>query len=111
MSTSNPNDGHPHEVCTISGGHAVGDSAKARKDSVRMARDIALGHQINMAEHVAKLSKRENKVISFMDDEARCLIHPHTDALVVTLSVANEKVFRILIDTGSSADILFVSTF
>ena len=30
---------------------------------------------------------------------------------MVTLSVANGKVFCILIDTGSSADILFVSAF
>ena len=64
-----------------------------------------------MAEHAANLSKRENTVISFTDDEARCLIHPHTDALVVTLSVANGKVFHILIDTGSSADILFFFAF
>ena len=110
-SASNPNDGPPHEVRTISGGHAASDSAKARKDSVRDAREVMLGHRINMAEHVAKLSKRENTVISFTDDEARRLLHPHTDALVVTLSVANGKVFRILIDTGSSADILFTSAF
>ena len=64
-----------------------------------------------MAEHIAKLSRRENTVISFTNDEARRLIHPYTDALVVTLSVANGKVFRILIDTGSLADILFVSAF
>ena len=65
VGTSNPNDGPPYEVRTISGGHATINSAKAKKDSVRMARDIALGHQINMAEHVAKLSRRENTVISF----------------------------------------------
>ena len=39
------------------------------------------------------------------------MIHPHTNALVVTLSVTNRKVFRILIDIKSSADILFVSAF
>ena len=60
VGTSNPSDGPPHEVQTISGGHAVGDSAKARKDSIWNAREIMLGHQINMVEHVAKLSKREN---------------------------------------------------
>ena len=64
-----------------------------------------------MAKHVAKLSKRENIVISFTNDEARRLIHPHTNALVVTLSVTNGKVFCILIDTGSLADILFASAF
>ena len=74
-STSNPNDGPPHEVCTISRGHAIGDLAKVRKNSVRLAWEIALGHQINMAEHVAKLSKRENTVISFIDDEMRRLNH------------------------------------
>ena len=110
-STSNPNDGPPHEVQTISGGYVVGDSAKARKDNARNVREIMLGHQINMAEHVAKLSKRENTVISFTDDEARHLIHPHIDALMVTLSLTNGKVFRILIDTGSSTDILFTSAF
>ena len=96
---------------TISGGHATGDSTKARKDSIRLARDVAIGHQINMAEHMAKLSKKESPTISFMDDEARLLVHHHTDALVVTLKVANRRVFRILINTGSSADILFASVF
>ena len=64
-----------------------------------------------MAEHITKLSRRENTVISFTNDEARRLIHPYTDALMVTLSVANGKVFRILIDTESSADIFFFSAF
>ena len=64
-----------------------------------------------MVEHVAKLSKRENTVISFTDDEAWHLIHLHTDALVIMLSVANGKVFRILISTGSSTDILFAFAF
>ena len=72
---------------------------------------MAKGYQINMAKHVAKFSKKENTIISFTDDQARRLIHPHADALVVTLSFANGKVFRILISIGSSADILFASVF
>ncbi|KAL5540991.1 hypothetical protein UlMin_042564 [Ulmus minor] len=43
--------------------------------------------------------------------EARGLWHPHTDAIVVTLRITGQKVFRILVDNGSSADILFKSTF
>ena len=92
-SMSNLNDGPSHEVCTIFRGHATNDSAKVRKDNVRLARDIAMGHQVNMVEHVAKFSRRENTVISFTNDKARRLIHPHTNALVVTLSVTNGKVF------------------
>ena len=64
-----------------------------------------------MAKHIAKLSRRKNTVISFTNDEARRLIHPYTDALVVTLSVTNGKVFRILIDIGSLVNIFFVSAF
>ncbi|KAL5552139.1 hypothetical protein UlMin_002315 [Ulmus minor] len=46
-----------------------------------------------------------------MEGEARGLWHPHTDAIVVTLRIAGRKVFRILVDNESSADILFKSTF
>ena len=70
-----------------------------------------MGHQVNIVEHVAKLSRRENTIISFTDDEERRIIHPHTNALVVTLSVANGKVFRILIDIRSSTNIRFIFTF
>ncbi|KAL5563317.1 hypothetical protein UlMin_033064 [Ulmus minor] len=46
-----------------------------------------------------------------MESEACGLWHPHTDTIVVTLRIAGRKVFRILVDNGSSADILFKSTF
>ncbi|KAL5559100.1 hypothetical protein UlMin_035311 [Ulmus minor] len=46
-----------------------------------------------------------------MEGEARGLWHPYTDAIVVILRTAGRKVFRILVDNGSSADILFKSTF
>ncbi|KAL5576998.1 hypothetical protein UlMin_018697 [Ulmus minor] len=38
------------------------------------------------------------------------LWHPHKDAIVVSLRIASRKVYKILIDNGSSADILFRST-
>ena len=46
--------------------------------------------------------------IIFSEDDARGVHHPHCDALVVTLLVANKRLHRILIDNGSSADILFL---
>ncbi|XP_062166896.1 uncharacterized protein LOC133873182 [Alnus glutinosa] len=36
---------------------------------------------------------------------------PHTDALVVSLTIANHQTRRILVDTGSFADVLFKSAF
>ena len=78
---------------------------------MRLAWAVAMGHQVNIVQHVTKLSKRESIIISFTDDEARRLIHTQIDALVVTLNVANRRVIHILIDTESSTDILFVSAF
>ncbi|XP_024029047.1 uncharacterized protein LOC112093867 [Morus notabilis] len=49
----------------------------------------------------------ENIAITFTEEEARKLLHPHNDAIVVSLQVANSLVHQILIDNGSSADILF----
>ena len=36
---------------------------------------------------------------------------PHDDALVVTMTVANHAIHRILVDNGSSTDILYWSAF
>ncbi|RWW47538.1 hypothetical protein BHE74_00046497 [Ensete ventricosum] len=39
------------------------------------------------------------------------LIHHHDDALVIWACIANVRVKCIMIDTGSSADILYLDTF
>jgi hypothetical protein len=46
-------------------------------------------------------------VIGFSDDDYARISFPHMDAQVVTLIVANHNVHRILVDNGSSADILY----
>ncbi|KAL5583083.1 hypothetical protein UlMin_015525 [Ulmus minor] len=51
-----------------------------------------------------------NEPIIFTEEEASGLWHPHKDAIVVALRIASRKVYKILIDNGSSADILFRST-
>ncbi|KAG7579052.1 Reverse transcriptase domain [Arabidopsis thaliana x Arabidopsis arenosa] len=48
--------------------------------------------------------------ISFNEEETRHLERPHDDALVITLDVANFEVSRILIDTGSLVDLIFLGT-
>ncbi|GMN63814.1 hypothetical protein TIFTF001_032920 [Ficus carica] len=47
---------------------------------------------------------------TFHSSEATNLSRPHDDALVLTLNVSNYEVGRILVDNGSSADVLFLST-
>ena len=46
-----------------------------------------------------------------MEEDARCLYHPHDDTLVVNIRVGDYNVHRVLVDNGSSADILYYPTF
>ncbi|KAL5573285.1 hypothetical protein UlMin_022882 [Ulmus minor] len=50
-----------------------------------------------------------NLVLSFVDNEDSTLINPHHDALVISLLIANCQIKRILIDNGSSTNVIFLS--
>ena len=49
--------------------------------------------------------------ITFSDSDPEGCQHPHDDPLVVRAVVANKTVHRVLIDNGSSTDIIFTSAF
>ncbi|XP_065631068.1 uncharacterized protein LOC136068184 [Quercus suber] len=53
----------------------------------------------------------ESPIIGFTKEDARRLHHPHDDALVVSIRVGGYNVHRVLIDNGSSADILYYPAF
>ncbi|KAL5576413.1 hypothetical protein UlMin_018112 [Ulmus minor] len=91
-------------------GPATGDTNRARKNYARQARSEPFPHQINLAEHKNKAPRLSNEPIIFTEEEASGLWHPHKDAIVIALRIASRKVYKILIDNGSSADILFRST-
>lgn len=67
-------------------------------------------HQVSLDEHKNKAPHLSNKLITFKEEEASGLYHPHKDAIVVALRIVGQKVYTILIDNGSSTDILFKST-
>ncbi|KAL5578025.1 hypothetical protein UlMin_019724 [Ulmus minor] len=67
-------------------------------------------YHVNLAEHRDKIPRLSNEPIIFTEEEASGLWHPHKDAIVVSLRIASRKVYKILIDNGSSVDILFCST-
>jgi hypothetical protein len=54
-----------------------------------------------------KVAKIESVVLSFSKEDTRGVVMPHDDALVVTVTIANHSIHRILVDNGSSADILY----
>ena len=52
-----------------------------------------------------------NPIIGFTEEDARRLHHPHDVALVVSIRVGDYNTHRVLVDNGSSADILYYPAF
>ena len=95
------------EIQIISGGFAGGgESSSARKVHLRSIRST----EIVEIQEVSKLPRLDTS-ITFSDSDLEGCQHPHDDPLVVRAVVANKTVHRVLIDNGSSADIIFASAF
>ena len=60
---------------------------------------------------VPRIAQRESPIIGFSEEDARRLHHPHDDALVVSIRIEDYNMHRVLIDNGSSADILYYPAF
>ena len=94
------------DIRMIIGGIATtGSSTKAHKTYLRMVQNVQL------IGSVPKIARRESPIIRFSEEDARRLYHPHDDALVVSIRVGDYNMHRVLVDNGSSADILYYPTF
>ena len=89
----------------VGGTATTGSSKKARKIYLRMVQNVQL------TSSVPKIARRESPIIGFSEDDARRLHHPHDDALVVNIRVGDYNIHRMLVDNGSSADILYYPAF
>ena len=49
--------------------------------------------------------------ITFSEKDAHYVRHPYYDALVIKAMIANNNVHRMLVDNGSSVDILYYQAF
>ena len=95
------------EIHVISGGFAGGgESSSARKAHLRSIRSAGVGE----VQSVSKISQVDT-TITFSDSDLEGCQHPHDDPLVICAIVANTTVHRVLVDNGSSADIIFASAF
>ena len=91
----------------ISGGFAGGgESSSARMAHLRSIRSA----KIEEIQTVAKQPRLDTS-ITFSDSDLEGCQHPHDDPLVVRAVVANKTVHRVLVDNGSSADIIFALAF
>ena len=85
----------------IKGTATTGSFKKARKTYLRMVQNIQLTGS------VPKIAWRESPIIGFSEEYARRLHHPHDDALIVSVHVEDYNVHQMLVDNGSSTDILY----
>ena len=89
----------------IVGGTTTGSSKKARKTYLSMLQNVQLTGS------APKIARREGPIIGFLKEDARRLYHPHDDAFIVSLRVGDYNLHRVLVDNGSSADILYYPAF
>ncbi|XP_020549795.1 uncharacterized protein LOC105162948 [Sesamum indicum] len=85
-------------IHTISGGPTNGDSMRARKKYVRESR-------FKYGEQMMHVEKQEN--IVFGDEDLSLDMLDQNDPMVIKMDIANYQVHKVLIDDGSSVDIIF----
>ena len=85
----------------VGGTTTTRSSKKARKTYLRMVQNVQLTSSI------LKIARRESLIIEFSEKDARRLHHPHDNALVVSIQIKDYNMHRVLVDNGSSADILY----
>ena len=83
-----------------------GESSSARKAHLRSIRS----GEVMEVQAVSKLP-RIDTAITFSDSDLEGCQHPHDDPLVIRAIVAKKTIHRVLVDNGSSADIVFASAF
>ena len=53
----------------------------------------------------------DEQAITFTDEDAEKVHHLHDDPIVITMIIVNYTTRRVLVDNGSSADILYYPAF
>ena len=89
----------------VGGTAASGSFRKARKTYLRMVQNVQL------TGFVLKMAQIDNPVIEFLEEDARRLHHPHDDAFTVSIWIGDYNTHQVLVDNGSSADILYYPVF
>ena len=93
------------EIRVIIGGTSARQTSKSKKTYLKVVQNVQLSRQS------PKMRGIDEPTISFTDEEAERIHHPHDDAIVITLLITDYTTRRVLVDNGSSADILYYPAF
>ena len=85
------------------GGRESSSGKKAHLRSIRSGETLEV-------QAVSKLP-RQDATITFSDSDMEGCQHPHDDPLVIKVVVANKTIHRVLVDNGSSVDIILALAF
>ena len=83
-----------------------GESSSTRKTYLR---SIKSGEAMEV-QSVSKLPRLDTTIM-FSDSDLKGCQHPHDDPLVIRAVVVNKMIHRVLVDNGSSFDIIFATAF
>ena len=64
-----------------------------------------------LTQKTGKIPRLEDLPITFTEEDARKVFHPHDNALVVSLEIVCYSKRRVLVNNGSSAHILYLMAF
>ena len=93
------------EIRVIMGGTSIGSSSKAKKTYFRVVQNVQLTNR------PPRTSRANEPAITFTDEDAKTLHHPHDDAIVITLTIVNYTTRIVLINNGSSTYIFYYPAF
>ena len=109
---SSRNDDRPHqppqdiigEIKTIAGGPVTGGSFRSLKKACQ--RQVNSIHMVPPFKH-----RRTDQDMSFNEADARGVKQPHNDSLAIMLNIEGFNTKKIIVDNGSSVDIIYLHTF
>ena len=93
------------EIRMIVGGGSTGQSSRLRKTYLKVVQNVQLSGRS------PKTRTPNEQAITVTNEDASRIHHPHDDAIVITLLIADYSTRRVLVDNGSSVDILYCPAF
>ena len=93
------------EIRVIVGGMSTESSSKGKKTHFWVVQNV------QFTGCPPKTSRVDEPAITSTDEDARQLHHPHYDAIVITLMIANYTTRRVLVDNESLVDIHYYPAF
>ena len=93
------------EIRVIIGGSSTGQSSKSKKAYLKVVQSIQLSGRSPRARTT------DEQAITFTEEGTKRIHHPHDDAIVITLLIADYTTRRVLVDNGSSTEILYFPAF